>query len=572
MTGCNKNEPEQPAKVQTYHVSIQAGKGEANQQNGPRKALGLSGNTLTASWAAGEEVTVRNVTKGADLVGSLVAQSNGVQTTISGDLTGTINAGDVLELKFLSPNYTTQSGTIEYIAANCDYAVATVHVASVTYGSITFDEGIANFQNQQAIVKFTLKDETEAALNCTTLFVDVNGATYTITPPSARNEIFVALPGFSDQTVKLTATVGSEKYTYTSPSAKTFDNGKYYVITVGMKSKVYGFSIDDTHQIEFAHGNLQYNKAATSTPKWRIAEHQYDIVGDNAAFLTFGGTYNPDNCHNIGNVFIGSDKCSNTAGPTQMSEDCWIDLLSWQGKNIENDPLNMDMGEAYFTQDGFVDWGKHEIYDPLSGDTYSANTWYTLNRDQWEHILFGRDNAGELCTLASIDGVTNGNVKGIMLLPDDFVCPSGITPPTPINAFCNLLNDGSPYYQYPDRVNLGNYIVAEQMINSSLESSPTYMYNKNRYTVEEWKILEAAGAVFLPAAGRRERRIDWGGDYVMYTAIEAAYWTSKLRTDDPSYVEPNYISANAEISESLDANKTFRANCGMSVRLVRDLQ
>lgn len=41
LTGCNKNEPEQPANVQKYHVRIEAGKVENQQMNGPRRALGL---------------------------------------------------------------------------------------------------------------------------------------------------------------------------------------------------------------------------------------------------------------------------------------------------------------------------------------------------------------------------------------------------------------------------------------------------------------------------------------------------------------------------------------------------
>ncbi len=217
MTGCNKNEPEQPAKVQTYHVSIQAGKGDANQQNGPRKALGLSGNTLTASWAPGEQVSVRNVTKSTDLTGYLVAQSNGVQTMISGDLTGTINAGDELLLRFLSPDYTNQEGTLAYIELHSDYAEATIHVKSVTWGSITFQESIADFHNRQAIAKFTLMNEAkDAALAASDLKVEVDNNAYNIHVDPATSEIFVALPGFSGQSIKLTATVGDEKYTFIS--------------------------------------------------------------------------------------------------------------------------------------------------------------------------------------------------------------------------------------------------------------------------------------------------------------------------------------------------------------------
>ena len=305
LTGCNKNEPEQPANVQKYHVRIEAGKVENQQMNGPRRALGLEGNTLTASWAAGEQVSVRNLTKDADLEGKLAAEYAGVQTVISGDLTGIINAGDALELTFLSPNYANQAGTLDYIASHCDYAKDTIHVASVTWGDIQFEESIASFNNKQAIAKFILKNEAKTeSLSASQLEVEVDGTTYTVTPDPATSEIFVALPGFSEKTIKLTATVSGEKYTYTSPSAKTFEDGKYYIITVGMavKNEVHPFSISPTKQIEFAHGNLQYNG---STGVWRIAENQYDFVGDSVVYGSIWSGW-------VGNVYIGDEKCSNT--------------------------------------------------------------------------------------------------------------------------------------------------------------------------------------------------------------------------------------------------------------------
>ena len=575
MTGCNKNEPEQPAKVQTYHVSIQAGKGDANQQNGPRKALVLNGTTLTASWKKDEQVSVRNVTKNADLGGSLKAQSPGVQTIISGDLTGTINAGDELQLTFLSPDYTNQRGTIEDIATYCDYAVATIHVESVTWGSITFVEGIADFENKQAIAKFTLMNEAkDAALAASDLKVEVDNNAYNIHVDPATSEIFVALPGFSDQTIKLTATVSGKKYTYTSPSAKTFENGKYYAITVGMKSKVYGFSIDDTHQIEFAHGNLQYNKAATSTPKWRIAEHQYDYVGDNNAYLTFGNN-DPNNKHSVGNVYFNSVKCSNETDDLKMNQESWIDLLSWSCKD-NPDPTDMSGVRTDFVGGGFKDWGEYQIYDPLSGDTYPANTWRTLSIAEWQYIFCYRPNYDKLFTMASIDGLPYGNVKGIIILPDDFDMPSGLSFTPAKDIFSHT--DGTNYFSYTDNppYNYDNYPdYNEQLQDPADENDSRFMYNKNRYTLEQWAQLEEAGAVFLPAAGRRMRfskefyGLDWEEfDAVMYASIQINYWSSTPLNNDAYYLGAHIDNAN---SHTIVSDKSALPYYGLSVRLVRDL-
>lgn len=573
MTGCKNNEPNQPAQVQTYHVSILAGKGEANQQNGPRKALGLDGNTLTASWAAGEQVTVRNVTKNADLTGYLEAESNGVQTTISGDLTGTINAGDILDLKFLSPDYTTQEGTLEYIEDHCDYAVATVHVASVTYGSITLDEGIADFQNQQAIVKFTLKNEAkDADLAASDLVVEVDNRSYNIHPASATSELFVALPGFSDKTIKLTATVGTETYTFTSPSGKTFENGKYYTITVGMPKKVLGFSIDPTHQIEFAKGNLQYND---SEHKWRIATNQYDFVGSYMEVHAFGNGLWYD-YPAIGNVYEGGNKCNNADPSTDvMSTNCWIDLFGW---NTANNPLLIsdNMADYATDQSSFVDWGTNVIYD---GDVpRPANYWRTPTEDEWKYILYGRDNADHLCGTASITS-DYGDVKGLILLPDGFEKPDGIT--------FHYITD--PTSNYPMTFSYTDYSGASGYPNTILTLDPktdenfhitlanalnadNYVYNQNRYTKAQWKQMEDAGAVFLPVAGWMQvRYVDKNDPSAGVWALHrfanfvGGYWSSSYWVnEDASYLMLTHEQGKVGFGSQPFCN-------GQAVRLVRDL-
>ena len=592
LTGCNKNEPEQPAKVQTYHVSIQAGKGDANQQNGPRKALGLNGTTLTASWKTGEQVSVRNVTKSTDLTGYLVAESNGVQTMISGDLTGTINAGDELLLRFLSPDYTNQQGTIAYIEEHCDYAEATIHVQSVTWGSITFEESIADFHNRQAIAKFTLMNEAkDAALAASDLKVEVDNRTFNIHVDPATSEIFVALPGFTDKTIKLTATVGSDTYTFTSPSAKTFEDGKYYAITVGMSKKVLGFSIDPTHQIEFAKGNLQYND---SEHKWRIATNQYDFVGTWYTGHWFSGTTGKYYAPGTGNVYEGEEKCENTdwtngsLSNTWMSTNCWIDLFCW---NTWDKPLliTTDRTQYASTQDDFTDWGANVIYD---GDVpRPANYWRTLTMQEWTYIVFLRDNAEELCGLASITVPTpDGDVKttGMILLPDDFVKPDGIdfdyiTKPEnhfPLTLTTSIVS-GLPWGAYQGASTYPNTTPdvpadAESTLNAIL-AHPDFIYNQNNYTVAQWEQLEAAGAVFLPAAGWIETLYNYTyGDHPrqFFARFKGAYWSSTMDEIDPEF--PHRLSAQYLLmTNEGSGNKVGQASdplyTGCSVRLVRDL-
>ena len=224
-------EKEQPVN-NTYTMTVDASLGE---DVATTRALSLDGTTLKSTWEVNDEVTVYNETQSADLGGTLKAQSAGASTTLSGTLSGTIENGDVLTLKFRSPNYASQNGTLAYIAANCDYAKADVTVSSVDGGNVT-TTGAAHFANQQAIVKFTLLDKgnSDAPLDETTkLAITIGSNSYTITPTSApKNELFVAIPGFSGQ-ITLNAIVGTNVYTYTKTSA-TFANSQYYTVRVKM--------------------------------------------------------------------------------------------------------------------------------------------------------------------------------------------------------------------------------------------------------------------------------------------------------------------------------------------------
>lgn len=239
VTACTKEdavldssavEKEQPV-IKTYTLTVNASKGE---DIATTRALSLDGTTLNSTWEVDEEVTVYNVTKSADLGGTLKAQSAGANTTLSGTLSGTIENGDKLTLKFHSPSYASQDGTLEYIAANCDYATATVNVTAIDGDNITTDA--AHFVNQQAIVKFTLKDKGNggALLDGTTkLAITVGSNSYTITPASATSTLYVAIPGISGQSITLNAVVGTKIYTFTNTSA-TFANSQYYTVGVRM--------------------------------------------------------------------------------------------------------------------------------------------------------------------------------------------------------------------------------------------------------------------------------------------------------------------------------------------------
>ena len=295
-----------PTGPKTYVMTIDADKGNDT------RALSLDDKKLNSTWAQGEEVTVYNVTKSADISGSLVAQSSGASTTLKGTLTGTIEEGDELKLKFLSPNYDSQEGTLEYIAANCDYAEATVTVASVDGGNIT-TTGTAAFANQQAIVKFVLKDEGNSPLSASSLKVSnyVNSCTVTLTP--ASNEIFVAIPGFSDNLITLTASAGGNTYDF-AKTGVTFANSSFHIITVKMTQCVDLASVTSEHagKIIGTDGKLYSHVlcavAAGTTPSAMVG-----YVGDKngtwgTAGASYSSTYNHGLAISLNNVGIGGSE------------------------------------------------------------------------------------------------------------------------------------------------------------------------------------------------------------------------------------------------------------------------
>ena len=216
----------------TYTMTVSTGETDRSKAT---KALGFdSDGKLVATWKAGERVTVYNVSTGTLLGGYLEAQNDGPSTELRGTVTGEVTTGNTLELRFLSPSYDSQEGTIEYIESNCDYATATVNVASTAGGNISILESNANFVNQQAIVKFILKNsDNSAPVLAKPLKVTIDKTVITVTPADYTNELYVAVPAICDGAISLTATTSAGTKGYTRSSV-TFAQGKYYEITVKM--------------------------------------------------------------------------------------------------------------------------------------------------------------------------------------------------------------------------------------------------------------------------------------------------------------------------------------------------
>ncbi len=367
-----------PLPSDTYTFSVVAKKGVDT------KALAFQGENIVATWEEGETVTVYNVTQGVELQGTLSprAEDYGKASAIlTGTVEGPVNTGNELKLKFLAPDYSGQDGTLAYISAHCDYAEATVTVTHDETSHTISSTNAADFENKQAIVKFTLKDKENAVINPTALAVNfstgivvltgIPATTYTV---NNAGVLYVAIPAFSSQTVTINALANGNYYTLMQSGA-SITNGKLNPITITMTKVPEGalpseFSISKTEKTRFAKGNLQYS---TSTSKYTFADNQW-------SFLSY------------------ADGNFSTTGQR--------DLFSW---GTGNNPMSMTIAEL----NSFYDWG-----------WYVGENWATLSQSQWKHVC-GR-NEGSKYGLGQIDdNEAEINIDGLILLPDHWTLPDG---------------------------------------------------------------------------------------------------------------------------------------------------
>ena len=274
-------EQEEKDSVVTYKLIVDATKGGVEPEGSSQistRALSLDGKTLNASWATTEHVYVKD---GSKWIGTLSPDANAA----SAQLNGTISVTGELpqSFKFQFPrqefSYSGQVGTLEDIAAKYDYATATANVSAVEGENLIVAEGPVRFENQQAIVRFILKDKNEegnplietSALRISATDLKITESTYgdvSITPASASSDIFAALRDINGQQVTLTATVGDETFVYKKDNV-TFANGQYYQITVKMSKLTYPVALSEVTgnyigSVVGADGNVYPDVAAAT--------------------------------------------------------------------------------------------------------------------------------------------------------------------------------------------------------------------------------------------------------------------------------------------------------------------
>ena len=254
------------------------------------------------------------------------------------------------------------------------------------------------------------------------------------------------------------------------------------------------FSVAPDQQVWFSKGNLQYR---ASTDTWRFAERQWGYVG------------------------LDNDKAS-------ADYDGWIDLFGWGTSGRDHGAVNYqpwceikdtksnNLYNAYgnpeanlYDGTGEADWG----YNAISNGGNREGLWHTLTIEEWVYLICSRKTAsGIRYVMATVDGV-----MGVVLLPDRW--------------------DSADY--------------AFSAVNTKIDAS------SNVISGNDWKkVLEPAGAVFLPIAGMR--LID------RVRLVAGGYYTSSAATADAWHF--------GVTSGGFEFMATGHRGDGLSVRLVREVE
>ena len=247
FSACNSVDlqPEEPVVSQTeaeevspveWTVSIQASKG------GGTKALSESGNTITASWEAGDVVYICNSSYD---FGTMTAQSSGSTTKLIGTVTRTMKVGSTYTLRYLQKGQDnlylpSQKGTLADIAKNHDVAEATVTVKSVDGNEVVFNEESVQFQSKISITKFTFSQSiVDLSIFSTNLKTFVrpgysgNYCFIQVQPDAETTTVYAAMSTLEDsKAVYSFLAKGADGHYYVAYKNATLANGKNYKVDV----------------------------------------------------------------------------------------------------------------------------------------------------------------------------------------------------------------------------------------------------------------------------------------------------------------------------------------------------
>lgn len=403
-----------------------------------------------------------------------------------------------------------RTATATAIAASFEHQLSkiVIELTSSEYSDAELDEAIVRIGGIQPTI--TLNTQTAALSGLTgaasTLIPYKTGqVTYeAIVPPQAKaaDLISISLNGWTTLVTPAEPAISfaaGTKYTYTVTVSRTAVSVQTQITpwtdVAGSAETTIGptvdarFSVAPGRAVQFSPGNLQAHISAGPTDTyvwtadaWRFAADQWGYCNQTLA---------------IGN---------------------WVDHFGWVGESATYDSyglcsLGSNSATYYGNSDPEVletDWGAVPGVVSALGPG-----WRTLTKDEWVHLFNTRITRSGI---RYAKGTVN-NVKGIILLPDDW---------------------DTSYFALNDT------------------NTASAAFSVNVITSGDWRTrLQPRGAVFLPAAGNRD------GTSIYNVGADGYYWSSTA-----------YSTTNAYRlgfgSNSVDPQSNGGRRGGFAVRLVRD--
>lgn len=197
------------------------------------------------------------------------------------------------------------------------------------------------------------------------------------------------------------------------------------------------------------------------------------------------------------------------------------DLFGWGTGNAPNKSSTDNSDYATFT-----DWGINRI----TNGGNEASAWRTLTKSEWYYLFCTRENAATLFGLGRVNGV-----NGTILLPDNWILPAGASFTASTTQGLVWRTSAVPY----------------AYVNTNGDN-----FSHNIYTAAQWEVMEAAGAVFLPAGGSRR------GTNVNHVGQMGFYWSATIDYSEAAY------NLNFRSNYLFPSYTGLRHDC-FSVRLVR---
>lgn len=362
-----------------------------------------------------------------------------------------------------------------------------------------------------------LATDNTVTLDCTTLGlhddnspastgVNSAGPFYIVLPPATNvADLTVSIYVFTNDLPANQRTI--TRYTKSATANITIESNKIYGIGDGLDDFE---EEENAPDVPFPHlGSGEFSVSSTKKVRFALGNLQYQASTGTWSFAK-------EQYGRIGDAAGNNVSISNG----RSTQSAWIDLFGFGTSGVNYNPWataktttpNNNNPYARAHINGTVnDWGVNEI----SNGGNQPNKWRTLTQAEWQYVLgqgsSSRTNANNLhIPVVSIQIDNSNTISGTMIFPDG--------------------HTGSR----PD--------------------------NRSTITLAQWRVYEAAGAVFLPATGHRSGT-------TVNALTTGYYWTSTFETYETGETRGREVYFDSQ-GDHFGYVNTYM---GHAVRLARDV-